>query len=463
MDNSKSTAGTNRFFDLLLCAAFFTLIFARERAVSAAQCRTQNFVVTAATPELANRVAQCAEQSRSRLAKQWLGTDIQPWSTPCPIRVKCGPSMGAGGETTFTFMANTVTGWKMSVQGTEERLLDSVVPHEVSHTILATYFCRPVPRWIDEGAATSIEADVERNNYRSMLIGFLQEQRGIPFNTMVRLTEYPRDMMPFYSQGFSVCEYLIAVGGQRRLIEFAREAMDTGDWSESVKKYYGYEDLSDLQIRWTNWISQWHNSGHPSQLPEVAKVEDYPYDIYGRSIGGGTAVASNNTGGNAPELAMNNIPAFNSEGSQILRPSNPLNSFVGMPKSNSETDDDWSAAFDAGVGSASPESLVAESGSVNGGNTQYQGTYGHGTTSEPQNGPSLALWTPQDSYAAQGEYQNDMNEYAQAEPYAGHREHRGPRPLPPMPPRRHGRMGPPPFGPEPGMGSPTILGQAPPF
>ncbi len=33
----------------------------------------------------------------------------------------------------------------MEVIGTPERILDSVLPHEVTHTILATYFGRPLP------------------------------------------------------------------------------------------------------------------------------------------------------------------------------------------------------------------------------------------------------------------------------------------------------------------------------
>ncbi|MBO7725334.1 MAG: hypothetical protein J6S40_02600 [Thermoguttaceae bacterium] len=333
--------------------------------------------MTAANADLANRVARCAEESRVRLSRLWLGVELPAWTTPCPIKVKSGPGMGAGGETTFTFVGNNVTGWKMSVQGTEERILDSVVPHEVSHTIFATYFCCPVPRWIDEGAATSVEASIERNNYRTMLIGFLQENRGIPFNTMVRLTEYPNDMMPFYSQGFSVCEYLIAVGGHRRLVEFTREAIQSGDWSGSVKKYYGYQDLSDLQIRWTNWISAWHNAGHPAQLPAVAKIADYPYDIHGRPIGGAAPAQTLVAANTAPNTSLPETP-------NAIATVNPLNSFVAMPRSSYNVEDeDFSAAFTDGVGSTSPNeslgrgTLTAAPLVASAGNNVYQGTYGH--------------------------------------------------------------------------------------
>lgn len=264
--------------------------------VEAAQFETPNFIVTAETADFARQVAETAEVCRQSLAKLWLGVELPQWSAPCPIRVQAAPNLGAGGETSFTFKGNEVFGWKMSVQGTEERVLDSVIPHEVSHMILATYFRRPVPRWIDEGAATSTESNVERSNYRRMLIDFLIQEKGIPFNKMVRCKEYPADMMPFYSQGFSVCEYLIAVGGHRRLVEFARLGMESGDWAGAIQKFYGYQDLNEFQIRWTDWVSNWYHGGMPDKLPQVARVAEYRYDINGRPIAEETVLAASTVG-----------------------------------------------------------------------------------------------------------------------------------------------------------------------
>ncbi|MBR3220240.1 MAG: hypothetical protein IKF77_09975 [Thermoguttaceae bacterium] len=271
----------------LACVSLFVLPHAR---LAAAQFETTNFIVTADTEPFARQVAETAENSRRDLAIQWLGVELPAWSQPCPIQVKAGPNLGAGGETSFTFKGNEVFGWKMKIQGTRERIVDSVVPHEVSHMILASYFRQPVPRWIDEGAATSTEAAVERNNYRRMLIDFLGSAKGIPFNKMVNCTEYPSDLLPFYAQGFSVCEYLIMIGGHRRLIEFAKEGMLTGDWSAAIGHYYNFANIDEFQAGWNDWVSTWYRQGMPEQLPQVARIEDYPYDITGRPMAAGGAV-----------------------------------------------------------------------------------------------------------------------------------------------------------------------------
>ncbi len=233
--------------------------------MTGAKYETANFVVyNAPTPELARQFCETAEQCRHDLAILWLGKAMPDWSEKCPVKVRVG-NVGAGGATTFVFQSGEVFGWEMDIQGSAERIVDSVLPHEITHMVLASHFRRPVPRWLDEGAATSVEHASERENYRRMLLGFLRrnEDRGLPFNRMVTLKEYPEDVMPFYAQGFSVVEYLIALRGHRELVRFAETGMKSGDWNIAVREHYsqnvfgekGFERLGDLQDSWNKWVA----------------------------------------------------------------------------------------------------------------------------------------------------------------------------------------------------------------
>jgi len=229
-------------------ATFFLL--ATSSNAWAATFRTSNFIVHADSAVFARKVGEAAEQYRKDLAVLWLGKVLPNWSNPCVVTVKTGETLGPGGETVFTYCNNEVFDWKMTAQGPEARVLDSVLPHEITHTILASYLKAPAPRWIDEGMATSVEADVERTNYRTMLADYLHSRKGIAFNDMVAMKEYPVDLMPFYSQSFSVCEYLILIGGRRRLVEFAKEGARTNDWNGALRRYYEGRSLGDLQLEW---------------------------------------------------------------------------------------------------------------------------------------------------------------------------------------------------------------------
>ncbi len=118
----------------------------------AANYRTQHFIVTAADANVAKTIGDLAEVYRRDLAIDWLGHELPEWSGPCPIRAEVAPHLGAGGATSFMFERGRPFGWQMSIQGSYERVLDSVLPHEITHTIFATHFGQPLPRWADEGA-----------------------------------------------------------------------------------------------------------------------------------------------------------------------------------------------------------------------------------------------------------------------------------------------------------------------
>ena len=222
-----------------------------------ARSRTPNFIVEAPDPALAGQVARAAETWRRDLAVAWLGKAMPDWSRPCPMTVRAGANLGAGAVTNFTFHDGEVFDWRMTVQGSTERILDSVLPHEITHMIFASHFRRPVPRWADEGGATSVEHVSERNKHRKMLWQFLQDGRGIALNRMFAIKEYkesPVGMMPLYAQSYSLAEFLIQEGGRRKFVRFVGDGMTAGDWSGAIRKHYGVGGAGALQTTWLAWV-----------------------------------------------------------------------------------------------------------------------------------------------------------------------------------------------------------------
>jgi hypothetical protein len=245
------------FRGAMLFAALVALIANDALAANVGQrtsVRSEHFIVTAQSEELAREVCVEAERLRKDLAIEWLGRELPPWRGPCPITVRL--ASGAGGATSFMFDNGVPFGWTMNVQGPRERILDSVLPHEITHTIFATHFGGPLPRWADEGACTTVEHASERAKQDRFLIEFLHTDKGIPFNQMFRMTEYPDPILPLYSQGYSLTRYLLQQGGKRKFVNYVGEGMATGNWGEATRKHYGYKNLSELQVTWVDWVRQ---------------------------------------------------------------------------------------------------------------------------------------------------------------------------------------------------------------
>lgn len=244
--------------------------------------RTQNFLVTAPTAPLAREIGDAAEAFRSRLAIEWIGRELPPWREPCPVTAQIAPNLGAGGATSFYFENGHPFGWTMTMQGSRERVLDSVLPHEITHTIFASHFGRPLPRWADEGACTTVEHSSERRKQEKLLVEFLTTNRGIAFNKMFAMKEYPPDVLPLYSQGFSLARFLIAQGGKPKFVRYVGDGMQTNNWTAATSKHYGFENLSQLQLAWIEWVR--HDSPEEQALA-FSPLADQPHPSVARLVG----------------------------------------------------------------------------------------------------------------------------------------------------------------------------------
>lgn len=276
MDALKSSA--------LQLALYFAFGLALIQTASAQHYRAEskNFIVVAPDARLAQRAIDLSEQYRRDLSLDWLGYEIAPWREKCPIEIHVGPH--AGGETSFAFVTGPNAkgepiSWQMKIYGPPDRLLDAVLPHEITHTIFATHFGRPLPRWADEGACTTVEHESERAKNHRMLISFLTSSpsRGIPFNRMFTMKQYPHDILPLYAQGYSVAKYLIGMKGRKHFIKFLESGMsnersnfDTKTWDVATNEFYGFEDLSELQINWIGWV---RDGSKQEPLAQLAKNE----------------------------------------------------------------------------------------------------------------------------------------------------------------------------------------------
>jgi hypothetical protein len=217
---------------------------------------TANFVVSAPSDEFAKQVGETAERCRSQLARAWLGYELPRWYRPCTVTITAVGQVGAGGATTFTFANGQVFNWNMHVQGSAERILDSVIPHEVSHTIFASHFRRPLPRWADEGAASLVEHESEQHRQLMLLRQVFNTPQRIPLVQLISMKEYPTDMqavLTLYAEGYSLADYLVQSGGRERYLRFLQDAYDR-DWNYAIHMYYGLPDVVSLERHWRDWV-----------------------------------------------------------------------------------------------------------------------------------------------------------------------------------------------------------------
>jgi hypothetical protein len=228
-----------------------TLVLGWVPLLCGASFRTGNFIVEAPTARIARTVAERAEEDRVAIANAWLGRELPAWSAPCFIRVRI-TSGEAGGLTSFGFNNGKVTDQAMTVEGRLDRILASALPHEITHTIFADHLGGPMPRWADEGASLLSEDERELRRHDRIAADLLARHGEVSLGRLFRIDEYPKDLMSFYGQGYSIARFLIEIGGRPRFLRFIRDAQSAG-WDSATLRHYGLADVRELDRAWRSW------------------------------------------------------------------------------------------------------------------------------------------------------------------------------------------------------------------
>lgn len=308
-----------------LCrCACLCLGLATTSGLEAATVATTNFVVTARQQEVAEQVARYAEYYRKAKALEWLGRELPNWPSPCEIEVKITFG-GAGGATSFSFENGQVLGQSMVVEGSLERILHSVLPHEITHTVFAAKFRRPLPRWADEGGAVLSEDQEEIARHDLLVRKIINRGGMIPLRRLFVLTEYPRDVMALYAQGFSVARYLVSLKGRQKYLEFVDHGQTLG-WDYAVRSDYGFPSVDALEYQWIQWLRAGRGTGADEPSSTLASRQTQTPVFRGQIPSEPTAVTAS-----ASQPEYGNSPASEEDG--FVRTSREANINPGLGSS----------------------------------------------------------------------------------------------------------------------------------
>ncbi len=237
-----------------------------------ADFRTTNFHVHAADPQVAKLIGQWAEYYRKEKATLWLGREMPTWGRPCPLHVTVS-MQGPSGATSFQFGQGQIMDMNMQIQGNLERLVRSVLPHEITHTVFAYHFRQPVPRWADEGGSVLSEDDKERQHHDQLVRGIISRGQKIPLRTLFGLKEYPAQVMSLYAQGYSMSDYLVKRSNRQHFLNFVARGMYSG-WDKAVQEFYGQRSVEELEQGWLQFLRD--NRAQPAGGTMVASAGGRP-------------------------------------------------------------------------------------------------------------------------------------------------------------------------------------------
>jgi hypothetical protein len=146
----------------------------------------------------------------------------------------------------------------MTIRGPLDRLIYSVLPHEITHTVFAYHFKAPVPRWADEGGSVLSEDDPERDRHDKLVRSILNKNQQIPMRTLLALKEYPPQVMCLYAQGYSMSDYLVKRSNRQHFLSYVSHGMYYG-WDQATKSHFGHNSIEELEQAWLKHLRDTKN------------------------------------------------------------------------------------------------------------------------------------------------------------------------------------------------------------
>jgi hypothetical protein len=255
-----------------LLAALLSSALATPAFGQRASARSQHFLVTAPTPQLARR----SPKRPKPIAATWPSNG---WGTSCrrgamSVRSPSCRFTVLVGATSFLFDAAGPYGWAMEIQGSRERMLDSVLAardhaHGLCHALRpaaaavgrrrSLYHGRAPRR---KGQAGQVPDPVPHQRARHSLQSDVCDD-GVSARHFAALFA-----------GLFAGPLPDSAGGKRKYVDYVGEGMRTNNWPATTRKFYGFENLSELQVTWVEWVRQ----GSPSldERPELASRTQPP-------------------------------------------------------------------------------------------------------------------------------------------------------------------------------------------
>jgi hypothetical protein len=213
---------------------------------------------------LAESVLRTAERTYAVQHRKWFGVLSANWDAKCRIclyasgegysQATGAPGNTAGGHTDIQLDDGRVLSRTIHLHGDREALLLGVLPHEVTHAVLAGHFGgERVPRWADEGMAILAETKSRIELHLRYLPRWRDDELLFSMRDLIGMRDYPepRSIGAFYAQSVSLVAFLTHEKGAERFADFVRDG-ERDSYSASLRRHYGWT-FAELDRRWQRY------------------------------------------------------------------------------------------------------------------------------------------------------------------------------------------------------------------
>jgi hypothetical protein len=206
---------------------------------------------------IVEKIGEAAEMTRALVQRKWFGEEATDWDGKCSIYLHANRekySAKTGMKNTLGHMRTLDWGGvflrSIHLPCQEPNLVADVLPHEVSHSVMAIRFQGRTPRWADEGMAMLAETPESVQECVDRLPRYRKKDALFAVEVLMQTEEADQlNTMEYYSQSTSLVQFLTARKSPQAFTQFLRTYVSKGA-EPALKQHYGIQGYADLEQRW---------------------------------------------------------------------------------------------------------------------------------------------------------------------------------------------------------------------
>ena len=133
-----------------------------------------------------------------------------------------------------------------------ENARGGTLDHELTHAFFFYFLNSNFDLFLNEGLAQNSEYR-RRESLRQTIYRRFNNGEFWDISQLYGRNQYDSGLR-LYHEGFSVVDFLIARGGSRWFAAFMTELVKTNDVNMTLRRFYGYKGLDELQDAWRDYV-----------------------------------------------------------------------------------------------------------------------------------------------------------------------------------------------------------------
>jgi hypothetical protein len=222
---------------------------------------TTNFRVRYQTNKsTAEEIARTAETVRTDVFKKWSGPPGGNWVPKCEIVLHPNADAfaaatklpaAATGRAEVKLNDGTATARRIDLRVDDSTTVDTALPRELTHVILADLFpTQPPPKWAELGMAVLSTPEAEVSRYLQTVRRCARDGELLPVDRVLAATDVPaKAVTGFHVESVALVNFLVKSKGEKAFTAFVRDALRYGP-DTALKRGYGLSDVRALEESW---------------------------------------------------------------------------------------------------------------------------------------------------------------------------------------------------------------------